>query len=176
MAVSWIKKKSRELVLYASIIGIVCNSIHLLLIGDSVDRYITWGWCDSMADKGVTRGVFAEDLIKYRPGPNNIGAYRCLSHSTNDSIGFIHIFGSNATGPYMYRNGPEFVGPLMDSPGRIRAAMKLYYDTFPHPDRIFFNSILWDLQLLRQVKHSLLSSLLNLSYQHSPLSLVSCRH
>ena len=107
-----------------------------------------------MAGRGVSRGVFAENLIKYRLGAN-IGAYHCLSHSTNDSIGFVHIFGSNATGPYTLRNGPEFVGPLMDSPGRIHVAMKLYYDTFPHPDRIFFNSILWDLQLLRQVPHFL---------------------
>ena len=67
------------------------------------------------------------------------------------------------------RNGPEFFGPLMDSPSRIHAAMRLYFDAFYHPDRIFFNSILWDLQLLRQVQQFLSS----LSLHHSYLSLIN---
>ena len=108
--VSWItkRKKTWDLLLLV-VVSMILHSeaIHLLLIGDSVDRYITLGWCDSFASKGVTRGVFAEDTIKYRGGNNrlgaNIGAYHCHSHSSNDSIGFVHIFGSNATGPYTYR-------------------------------------------------------------------------
>ena len=146
------------------------ETYRLMLIGDSIDRYITVEWCNNMVQMGrpISRGQIAENLIKY-PLHSNIGAYYCVSHDTNDSIWFLHIFGSNDTGPYRYTTDgkmtPDWFGlvedhDLINTPARIKAGMELFCQLFPRyfPDRIFFNSVLWDLVLLRQTNNGTMIS------------------
>ena len=145
---------------------------NLLMIGDSVDRYIVTEWCDAAVTSGlpISRGLVGENLLKY--APHKMGAYYCRSHATNVSLWFFHVFGSNTTGPYRYStNGtmtPEYVDvdgqentfPI-NTPSRIRGAMDLFYGMFSpsqYPDVIYFNSVLWDLVLLRQVHNDSSSS------------------
>jgi hypothetical protein len=130
------------------------SSLRILLIGDSVDRMITEDWCwniglqpDGSGGK-VWDSQWADGSMRYGGAKGKkIPAYICGSYVTNDSIAFVHTFGSNPTGPYFqgFTNSRE--DPNTDSPSRIAHAMELYYKTYPVPDIIYYNSVQWDLQL-----------------------------
>jgi hypothetical protein len=144
------------------------NSINLLLIGDSVDRYITEDWCNFIKNhpngkkEDVWRQQWADGSIRYNGARGSrVPLYICGSYDTNDSIAFVHHFGSNPRGPYDHGwiSSPE--DPFVDSEPRIRHALKIYYKKFPPPDRIIYQSVLWDLKIQKEGSEIPLSLLWN---------------
>ena len=128
--------------------------MRILLIGDSVDRMITEDWCISIGLplKGsggrAWENRWADGVMRYGGAKGKkMAAYICGSHVTNDSIAFVHIFGSNPTGPYFQGFMNSVEDPFTDTPSRIQHAMKLYYEAYSSPDIIYYNSVQWDLQL-----------------------------
>ena len=132
-------------------------SLQILLIGDSVDRYIVGDWCWSIGldgDKSSSNVVWsshwgASSGLQY----GNINskkqpAFVCGSLLTNDTLAFVHTFGSNPTGPYYegFTNNKDDL--YADTPSRIQRAMEVYYEEYPVPDMIYYNSVQWDLHLL----------------------------
>ena len=79
-------------------------------------------------------------------GSNRIPAWICISHNTNDSLAFVHIYGSNATGPYFhgYRN-IDLIDPEVDSEIRVNRSILSYVKQFGFPNRIILHTIRWDL-------------------------------
>ena len=79
-------------------------------------------------------------------GSNRIPAWICISHDTTDSLAFVHIYGSNATGPYFhgYRN-IDRIDPEVDSEIRVNRSITSYVKQFGFPNRIILHTMRWDL-------------------------------
>ena len=100
-------------------------SFRILLIGDSVDRYIVGDWCWSIGldSDGSNANVWsshwgANSGLQYgNSNSKKQPAFICGSIPTEDTIAFVHTFGSNPTGPY-------------DMPVGIRFNDELYFRTF----------------------------------------------
>ena len=111
-------------------------ALRLLLIGDSVDRCIVQDWCGLQRSRGVqvTSFNWGDSSIKYASKKGMMPSDICVS--TTDSIAFVHIFGSNATGPYlhMFSNSPE--DPYVDTQVRVKKSIELYKAHVGLPDRI----------------------------------------
>ena len=158
----------------------VVVSFRILLIGDSVDRYIVGDWCWSIgldSDKsnanvwsnhwGASSGLqYGNINSKKQP------AFICGSNLTNDSLGFVHTFGSNPTGPYYegFTNNKE--DHYADTPARIQRAMEVFYEEYPVPDMIYYNSVQWDLHLL----YTTVNDTIALETPHSSLWNESIHH
>lgn len=137
------------------------NGVSILLIGDSIDRYINIDWCSAMALRSENGKVWekewADGSIKYGGDKGRkMPAYICGISSTNDTMAFVHTFGSSPTGPY-YRgwiNTPSDI--YVDTKPRIQYAMELYYRSYAAPDRIIYHSAVWDMYYGKLLNASLL--------------------
>ena len=79
-------------------------------------------------------------------GSNRIPAWICISHDTNDSLAFVHIYGSNATGPYFHGyHNIDKVDPEVDSEIRVNKSIISYVKQFGFPNRIILHTMRWDL-------------------------------
>lgn len=118
----------------------------LLLIGDSLDRHMSQEWCREQRNRGRWGQEFnwGEGSIKHSNGMR-IPSWICISDN-EDSIAFVHIYGSNATGPYFhnYMSGPGDL--LVDTRPRINKSISLYTKQFGLPKRIILHTAQWDLQ------------------------------
>ena len=73
-----------------------------------------------------------------------IPSWICISDE--DSIAFVHVYGSNATGPYFHNYIASPSDPLVDTQNRINRTIELYKSQFGQPDRVMLHTAQWDLQ------------------------------
>jgi len=130
--------------------GIANNTLaneRLFLIGDSVDRQIVIDWCNMHKIDVVTQEVWGLRELTYRKG---IAAYHCATKS--HSIGFIHAFGSAATGPYLnnFKNSPT--DQFVDTKPRIRRALEIYSLAYGTPTRVLMSFASWDAHYILREK------------------------
>jgi hypothetical protein len=124
------------------------QSLHIFLIGESIDRYVVQEWCLKATGQAAIPWT-PENILHYRK--NELGGYRCYDPHLNVSIGNIQVFGVNSTGKYLnsfaYDDGKNIVKTNL----RIRAALEVYITKFGPPDIIYFITALWDFQYMYQV-------------------------
>ena len=105
-------------------------------------------------------------------GSQRIPAWICISHNYADSLAFVHIYGSNATGPYFhgYKN-IDGVDPEVDSIIRVNKSIASYVRQFGFPDRIFFHTARWDLSRMYDSIESMDSLKVNSSNWYNYLAM-----
>lgn len=130
--------------------------VHLLLLGDSVDRQIVTDgcgvWPDTVGGLEWGRGVFA-----YADPPHDATA-RC--EAAWGSASFLHLFGSRPRGPYYEGRANSPADSFVDTPARIQRGLVLYTELFNEaPTLVLFQCGLWDVELAGGGAHQRGSSL-----------------
>jgi hypothetical protein len=130
----------------------------ILLIGDSVDRFITVEWCDmvyGMNRYSTSRNKRSSNIwavnhphikrwIAHTITSSDDPYFFCADPSNSSSIANVHMLGSAAKGPY-YHDKVNLVGiPFRNSAVRLEKAIQLYISSFGRPSRVILNTILWD--------------------------------
>ena len=109
-------------------------------------------YADITSTTGTTTFNWGLDIFKYTSKAH--ASEYCVSFKTGDSIAYVHIFGSNATGPYYKSIEASKDDPFVDSELRITKAISLYLKSFgTYPDRIILQTEKWDVQYYYQFYH-----------------------
>ena len=123
---------------------VICEKI--LLLGDSVDRMIVDDWCSLKNNQGhnTTKKRWDKRTLLYRNIAGRLGSAICQTE--NDSIAFVHLFGSDATGPYanLKTFGDGHNDPYEGTQSRLNHSITMYQSQFGSPDRIIWHSGMWD--------------------------------
>lgn len=117
-------------------------SLHIFIIGDSVDRYLTEDYCDFKGDGKSCGGpgctYWAEGSeIRPRSAKGQTTHQRCSIG--NDSISFLHNYGTNPTRPYLSSGGPFGNDLYAETPKRISYGIELYFQQFGPPDIVLYH-------------------------------------
>jgi hypothetical protein len=120
----------------------------ILLIGDSVDRQLVEGLCETKQSSSATTQDWANKVFKY--SKSSSGAVLC--NTSEWSIGQLHVFGSNPSGPYLnnYRNTPG--DPFIDTKPRICKGIEVFSRNVGVPTLIVFQIMLWDISVLLKTR------------------------
>lgn len=135
----WLLRLLMPMILWMSAI-----SKNVLLIGDSVDRYIVSAWC-SYKDAMQHATSWGDGSIKYGDKTKQ-PSLLCRSLKDNITLASLHIFGSSPYGPYLWVENVR--DKLANTVPRIEKALQLYENQIGAPDIVIFQSILWDLRPL----------------------------
>ena len=113
----------------------------ILLLGDSVDRHTVLDHCQA---QGVAPGNWSHGLFRYVKDPLHAAA---VCRGSRGIIGHLHLFGSNATGPYganqSWSSSSE--DPLVDTKARIAKGIEVFTREVGTPTLILYQSMLWDM-------------------------------
>lgn len=129
--------------------AVAAASLSIFLIGDSVDRFTVHDWCEYHGWRQKTKAV-EEDwgdeslLLHELPRDHDKIPFLLCRSPANDSIAFVHIYGSSPEPPYLkvYKCST----PTCPTPARIQRALELYYQKVGPPDMIILHTIQWDAQ------------------------------
>ena len=122
-----------------------CYSLRVLLLGDSVDRFTLFDWCEAHGEN-VTRTAFGDDNLIYHHGnllwPPTICREKNEPNTT--SLAQIHFYGTNSTGHY--HSHPARIYPMQNTSERLPHALKLYLQETKglFPERVIWHSATWD--------------------------------
>eukprot|EP01042_Synura_sphagnicola_P031943 gene31943-41111_t len=119
---------------------------HVLLIGDSVDRYIVTDWCYSDRPKPSSKLVCPDCIFWFEETGSKWDSMMCVKG--NDSIANVHHFGSRDTGPYFSK---PVVAERDFAPNIIRHSIDRYFDRVGVPDLILYQAVLWDVAYMKTV-------------------------
>jgi hypothetical protein len=121
-------------------------ALRVLLLGDSIDRQTVIEWCGK---KGLDYQEWGGKDLTYSSGKTGRqGSLGCITSDGETGLAFVHIFGSNATGPYLNYLG----GGLMDTSPRILHALEMYRNHFGSPSKVYLQFSRWDLGYLTRMK------------------------
>jgi hypothetical protein len=82
------------------------------------------------------------------------GASLCnASNIGNGSIAHLHVFGSNASGPYLHGIDNTPADPFMNTDARLCKGIELYSHHVGLPTLIVFQIMLWDIYVLHEMHH-----------------------
>jgi hypothetical protein len=121
----------------------------ILLIGDSIDRYLVNDWCEFLHKHNRTAELksWGDHSIKYG-GQSGVKQPSLICQiDANTSIAFLHIFGSSAFGPYLWVDTRG--DPFTATSPRVKAALGFYHDQVGIPDRVLLHTLLWDFRPYR---------------------------
>lgn len=137
--------------LIISVVLFKAASDSVLLLGDSIDRYTVLEWCEVKRKQGITTisSEWGSSSLKYSNIHGRHASFFCSA--MNDTVAFVHIFGSNATGPYRKYFGSGEVDPYENTNARLKLSISLYQSMFGVPDRIMFHTGLWDVGNLQSL-------------------------
>lgn len=126
---------------------VCCEGMNILILGDSVDRHIVEDWCAGTNSSGFNTHVvgWGPKSLKYGGITSIISPSYCVN-GDGDSIAQIHLFGSNAHGPY-YSDKWEMDNSkfeVRDSSFRCTEGIRIYVEFYGVPDRIFLKTVNWD--------------------------------
>lgn len=122
---------------------------HVLLIGDSVDRYIVVDWCYIDRPKPASKLVCPDCIYWFEETGSKWDSSICIKG--NDSIANVHHFGSRDQGPYFSK---PVVGERDLSPNIIRNSIYRYFDRIGAPDLILYQAVLWDVAYIKALYES----------------------
>lgn len=119
--------------------------VNMLIMGDSVSRYIVDDWCrakEGSLDDWTT-------VFHYKTGASASAVCRHAEKKDGvkrkDAMGFVHMYGSPATGPYLHGHSNNAVDPFTDTPLRICKAVEEYTSAVGRPTHITWAVMWWDL-------------------------------
>ena len=111
------------------------NPLNILLMGDSVDRYMVEDYCDRHDSPSV---IWSDIFVTYD--------HNCTSTCQigMKRIAFIQVYGSRKLPPYLFSrvNTPEDL--YANTEDRIPQALTKYIALYGTPDYIFYRTELWD--------------------------------
>jgi hypothetical protein len=114
-------------------------SFHILLFGDSLDRYLIREGC-LLWDSNVFD--WGQDILKYVHG----GALFCETFW--GSVSYLHLYGARPAGPYAGHMANSVTDEYVDTPRRLTKALSLYRENFGRsPTVIVYQAGLWDIEL-----------------------------
>lgn len=112
---------------------------NILLIGDSVDRLSVMNFCESYQNQTVD---WADGLFRTR----RFDAQLC--HTLHGNMAHLHVYGSNATGPYFAGLKTTKRDRYLDTQGRMRKGLEIFTRKLGPPTLIIFQIVAWDLSRL----------------------------
>ena len=119
--------------------------VNVLIFGDSVSRYIVDDWCRA---KNGSHSAWTT-VFRYKRGisPSEVcrHAERRDGIMKKDNLGFVHMYGSPATGPYLHGHVNNEVDPFTDTPLRICKAVDEYTSAIGTPTHVTWAVMWWDL-------------------------------
>ena len=119
----------------------------ILLLGDSIDRFIVRDFCEA---QNLTFDDWSGQTFRYRP--EDVSSATSLCRSPNGTVGHLHLFGSNSSGPYRNNVFSTRMDPFVDTPLRICKGIEVFTQTVGPPAALVFQTVLWDgLGLSKQV-------------------------
>jgi len=124
-----------------------CFGLRILLFGDSVDRQTVSSWCENELGRNATE--WGSRHLNYRKkGSGRQATLTCANSDGIHRISFVHVFGSNETGPYLNFLG----GGLEDTKPRMTHSLDEYITHFQSPpDRVYLHFSRWDVQQLQRL-------------------------
>lgn len=118
-------------------------SLHILIFGDSIDRYGAVEWCQNYArstgtswTKGLPLGHF-KDIY-------SVGGFSCHSPTWNVTLSLLPIFGSDPQGPYHFQKVLSGLKVVTSTVSRLDLGIQEYCKQFSSPDIVYFHTVLWD--------------------------------
>lgn len=95
---------------------------------------------------GAECTYFLDGILKKGVFPTS--SMLCRLSSPNDTVAFVQVYGGGDTGPY-YNPERGFHDDFhLDTPDRINASIRGYFERVGAPDLVTFNSVLWDVSRL----------------------------
>jgi hypothetical protein len=121
--------------------------IHILFLGDSLDRHTVAEFCSEM---GRHEEPWTNESLSYMGGIP--GGTRCVLEEKNVTISLLRIFGSNSTEPYFHADQLVKGHNIRNTTERIQYGLRLYFSiSFPYslPDIIYLHTSMWDSHYLQ---------------------------
>jgi len=112
--------------------------ISILILGDSIDRYLVDEICLPPAQSHDWGIHFA-----YKEG----ASASAVCETETFTIGFLHIYGTKFYGPYLHNHANTEDDPYADTILRIIQGIRQFTVAYGVPDFILFRSDLWDLHI-----------------------------
>lgn len=120
-------------------------SVNVLLIGDSVDRFMVEHFCNSRRNVSHEPTFFLSTWGGTILKSNDYSKQASKICSNNlTTIANLHIFGSKPMGPYLWVKREKNKMNVYDTKPRIFAALPLYFSEVGIPNKIVYNSVIWD--------------------------------
>jgi hypothetical protein len=123
--------------------GSACKPV-VLLLGDSVDRYIVRDFCS--LHNGTVED-WSRQAFMYKAKDEASASSLCSLPSR--ALAHLHLFGSNQTGPYRDGIRESWFDPFVDTPVRICKGLELFARRVAAPTTIVFQVLMWDLLAVR---------------------------
>jgi hypothetical protein len=116
----------------------------ILLLGDSVDWHCVEDVCSDQIVQDWSNNMFG-----YKQSA--LGAALCKVSGSGGSIGHLHVFGSNPSGPYLHDLISTLNDPLVDTKARLCKGIEFFSTNVGVPTLIVFQIMLWDVWMVRQL-------------------------
>ena len=120
------------------------KKFHILLLGDSVDRYLIDDGCGAWSNSSMYDWAEGEFVYKFGSGASQT----CTT--LWGSMSFLHLYGAPQAGPYLNGHVNTEADPFTDTPLRIKRALALYVERFGFSPRVIvYQSCLWDVHRVK---------------------------
>jgi hypothetical protein len=124
------------------------GSEHLLLFGDSIDRFSVQTFCEYYAGIFTVHRMPSTSNETDQDTPGSTAAmerpYYFCTLNNGDTVSTMHLFGSNSTPPYTNPTYSHKMIPEDYTGLRISYAIKYHYANYGPPTRIILNVGIWD--------------------------------
>ena len=112
----------------------------VLLLGDSIDRFVVRDFC---AAQNQSYEDWSGQTFRYRV--DDISSATSVCRTPNGTLGHLHLFGTNSTGPYRDNINKNRYDPFVDTPLRICKGIEVFTRNVGKPVAIVFQAMMWDL-------------------------------
>jgi hypothetical protein len=119
----------------------------ILLLGDSVDRQVVEELCNRTGNQTI------RDWSNKMFGYKQSAAGAALCETTEGSIGHLHVFGSNASGPYLHNISNTLNDLFVDTSARLCKGIEVFSHNVGLPTLIVFQIMLWDIYIFHRIQN-----------------------
>jgi len=121
----------------------------VLLLGDSIDRYMVSDGCVAHEVPEASLVDWGKSAFSYKEGSKACGScfWEDEPATRKVTVGNLHLYGTNPTGPYLHGHTNDATDPYTDTPLRICKGIELFAaNACPdQPIDYVFQAQLWDL-------------------------------
>ena len=138
----------------------------VLLLGDSVDRFLVEDFCNLQSQQQPNRVLDYDWSSHFFSYKHEISGSRVCGTFTHGALGFLHLYGSAETGPYLHGHSNCAEDPFTDTSIRICKGLEVFQDTVGTPSWIVYQTLLWDIYFTRTEVHKKNSMMDQLALQY----------